>query len=80
MPPRKGAKKHHIAAGGRNGRAASGKECRVVSSERGAMRGEVPLVCSVRLPRGAAPRGIYRIHTDLMFTNSRMPYSESSRP
>jgi hypothetical protein len=25
-------------------------------------------------------REIYAIHTDLIFTNSRMPYSESSRP
>jgi hypothetical protein len=30
-------------------------------------------------PRGSANRS-YAIHTDLIFTNSRMPYSESSRP
>ncbi len=30
-------------------------------------------------PEHSAP-GPYAIHTDLMLTNSRMPYSDSSRP
>ena len=36
-----------------------------------------------RLPGSSDPitrARLYAIHTDLMFTNSRMPYSESSRP
>jgi hypothetical protein len=35
--------------------------------------------CPADSPRGFAKRS-YAIHTDLIFTNSRMPYSESSRP
>ena len=34
--------------------------------------------CPADSPRGCAKS--YAIQTDLIFTNSRMPYSESSRP
>lgn len=70
MPPRKGVKNHTDRGPRGKGEGLAGKECRVVSS--GAER-------AANLGSRARPSR-YAIQTDLIFTNSRMPYSESSRP
>jgi hypothetical protein len=43
-----------------------------------ALHPSADIPCPADSPRGF-PKS-YAIHTDLIFTNSRMPYSESSRP